>query len=116
MLAVLPAELEVGWFADFVEWAGFTWLHVLLYGVIGLAVGLVGDWLIARGRGRVLCYGLCLTALAVLGLYFICGAVIYNRAPDVGVQIDPPQWLWMVGSLCWEGGALALHRHVVSRE
>ncbi|GEM_PF-7053884 len=53
---------------------------MLLYGVIGLVFGFIGDWLIATGRGRVGCYSLCLSILAFLGLCFLCGAVIYTAS------------------------------------
>lgn len=110
----LPPELRLGWVVECVEWAGFTWFHLLLYGLAGCGIGALGDFCIRKGLCRTPGYLLFVIAMALLGIYFLCGAVVYNRAPDLGITIEPNQCFWQASSILWGIGMLLLHRHVVS--
>lgn len=80
MLAEIPPEINAGWFEDVVLWVGFTWYHLLIYGVAALLAGVLGDCFIGRGWCKVPGYFLFLSVMAFTGVYLLSAHSIYRSA------------------------------------
>lgn len=113
MLATIPPEINAGWFEDVALWAGFTWYHLLLYGVLALLAGVLGDFLIGKGWCKISGYCVFLILMACLGLYFLSANAIYRSAIRLQVSVEPERVYFMISALLWIIGMMVLHRRVV---